>query len=91
MTTDETRKLLMEINTFYPRWKVEDPEETVSAWHSVLETYGFTEAKAALRNYVKNDCSGYAPSLPQLIQGMGKYKSGIDWDEVAREIMEGQT
>ena len=92
MTREEITDFLISINKIYPRWKVEDPKGTIDAWCLVFGDYTAEQAERALQDYMKRDTSGYAPTAPQLIQNIekNKHKSGIDWDAIAREIMEGQ-
>lgn len=90
MTNNETRKLLARVNAFYPNWKIDDPEETVGAWFSVLKEYSLEECDKALNDYVKGDITGYAPAVSKLIAQIKKNrrKTGTDWDALARELMD---
>ena len=76
----------MEINTVYPRWKVENPEETVKAWHFVLADYEAVKVKIAFKDYVRNDKHGYAPSAAQIISIINS-KPNIDYDALAQELL----
>ena len=69
MTKDETRILLATINSIYPNFKVDDPEQTVNAWHLFLDDQPTVLINAALKVYVASNRSGFAPSVGQLIQG----------------------
>ena len=67
MTVEETKRLLLTINTLYPNWKVDNPEATTAAWHWVLKDYPAPAIINALHNYAKSSKSGFAPSVSQLI------------------------
>ena len=70
MTIEETKKLLVTINAMFPTWKVENPQETVAAWHWVLKDHPASAIMNALQKYAKSDKSGFAPSVSQLIGGI---------------------
>ena len=69
MTKDEVRKLLYMINSIYPNFKVENPEETINVWMEFLEDQNSGAIGASLKQYVRNNTTGFAPSIGQLIQG----------------------
>ena len=69
MTEQDTRKLLYMINSVYPHFKVENPEQTVMIWTEFLEDQDPIAIGASFKQYVRNDTTGYAPSIGQLIQG----------------------
>ena len=70
MTIEETKRLLLTINTLYPNWKVEDPEATTATWYWVLKDYSAPAIMRALHNFAKNSKSGFAPSVSQLIENI---------------------
>ena len=74
MTLEETKKLLMTINAMFPTWKIENPQETASAWHWALKDYPAEGIMGALQIYLKTDKSGFAPSVSQLIGCMHEPK-----------------
>lgn len=90
MTKDEVKNLLININKAYPSWKVEDPKTTLNTWYFLFSEYTAEEADKALKDYVKKDTSRYAPIAPQLVQIIenNKKKSKIDWDALAKELMD---
>lgn len=69
MTDQEIRKLLFTINSIYPNFKVERPEDTVKIWIEFLGDQNTGAILASLKNYVRNNTTGFAPSIGQLIQG----------------------
>ena len=90
MTKDEVTDFLININKIYPRWKVDDPKGTIDAWSLVFSDYTVEQADKALKDFIKKDTRGYAPSAPQLVTQIekNKRKSGIDWDALAKELMD---
>ena len=50
MTLEETKKLLMTINAMFPTWKIENPQETASAWNWALKDYPAEGIMGALQN-----------------------------------------
>lgn len=69
MTEEDTRKLLYTINTIYPNFKTENPEQTIKVWMDFLEDMDPVAIGASLKVYVRNNTTGFAPSIGQLIQG----------------------
>ena len=67
MTREETIKLLMVVQATFPNFKVEDKSVTVDAWLMVLEEYNVDDVYLAFKSYCKNNNSGFAPSVSQLI------------------------
>jgi hypothetical protein len=68
MSRDETKKILMRIQTTFPNWKPQgDLSLVVDVWHEYLEDYEYEEILIALKAYTTTDTSGFAPSIGQLI------------------------
>lgn len=66
MTIDETKMLLMTIESLYPSWKPVEIQFTIKAWHQLIADYDFKTMQAALYAYVSTDTKGFAPSPGQL-------------------------
>ncbi len=67
MTRDETKKIVMIIESTYPNWHPLDMSFTVDAWALMLESYTYQQISAALKEFILSDTSGFAPSVGQLI------------------------
>jgi hypothetical protein len=67
MTKDETRRLLLAIQTAYPNYRPKDNEAAVNLWTSVMDDIPLNMAMIALKSYIRTDQSGFAPSIGQLI------------------------
>ena len=67
MTKDETKKLIAAICGLYPNFKPENPAVTVNSWAAVLEEDDFEAISKALKEYIRTNKSGFAPSPGQLI------------------------
>ena len=94
MTHEDTKKLLASINALYPNWHVENPAETVNAWHWALQEYQPEAVKAALAIFVKTNNTGFAPSVSQLIACMHRatddsLTEGEAWALTKRAISDG--
>lgn len=95
MTLEETKKLLITINSMFPNWRVENPQETAAAWHWILKSYTLDAMMGALETYVLTDKSGFAPSVSQLIACIHKpmeneYLSESEaWAMVKKAIADG--
>lgn len=95
MTEQETRKFLMMINATFPTFRVDNPEETVKAWHWALEEYPADAIMLSLQMYIKSNSSGFAPSVSQIIDGVYKPQDreamdeGQAWSLVKKAIQDG--
>lgn len=70
MTLEETKKVLMTANALFPAWKVENPDETIQAWHWALGEYPVEKVMAAMQIFIKTRNSAFAPSPSELIDCM---------------------
>ncbi len=69
MSRDETKQILMRIQSTFPNWKPQsDLRFVVETWHEYLSDYDYEQVKAALKAFVMTDSSGFAPSVGQLIE-----------------------
>ena len=67
MTRDETKKILMIIQTSYPNWHPADLTFAIDTWNVMLSEYSYGETAEALKAYVLSDTKGFAPSIGQLV------------------------
>lgn len=67
MEREETKKILMIIDATYPNFKVENPVETIDAWHFFLQDYEYNDIALALKMFVNTSTKGFAPSVSELI------------------------
>ena len=92
MTPEEVKKLLYMINSIYPNFKVENPEQTINIWMEFLGDQNPNAIAASLKAYVRTDTSGFAPSIGKLIQGAYDIKNrdelsaGEAWSMVYRAL-----
>lgn len=68
MTRDEVIKLLMMIQAAYPNYKPQDKTIAVNMWHEMLQDYEADVIMTSLKNYIRTDSSGFAPSVGQLLR-----------------------
>lgn len=67
MTREETKELLMIIQSTYPNYKPADKTVAINAWNVFLKDYSYTNVMNALKAFVLTDTSGFAPSVGQII------------------------
>ena len=67
MTRDSVIQMLMIIQASYPNYKPPDKTVTVNMWHEMLQEYDEASAMSALKEFIKTDTSGFAPSIGQII------------------------
>ena len=74
MTREETKKVLMIVDASYPNFKVDNPTETLNAWHYLLQDYNAEEIVTGLKFYIATSGSAFAPSVSELIAASKKPK-----------------
>lgn len=86
---------MMTVNAVFPTFKVENPNETVSAWHWALQEYPADAVMLSLQMYIKNNSTAFAPSVSQIIDGiykphdMAEMDEGKAWSLVKKAIQDG--
>ena len=69
MTRDETKMILMRIQSVFPNWKpTADLRFVVDTWCEYLAEYSYEQVRIALQAYILTDTSGFAPSIGQLVE-----------------------
>lgn len=69
MSRDETKQILMRIQSTFPNWKPQsDLRFVVETWHEYLFDYDYEQVRAALKAFVMTDSSGFAPSVGQIVE-----------------------
>lgn len=83
MTRDETKQILMRIQSTYPNWKPQgDLGFVIDTWNEYFEGIQYQEVLNALRAYVATERNGFAPSPGQLIGIMDIRNQGSDLNEM---------
>lgn len=79
MTKQETIKIMAMLCAFYGQGKG-DPEQMATAWHLVLQEYGYNEACAAVVDFARNDTRDYAtfPAVGKIVQEIEKTRASRD-------------
>lgn len=80
MTRDETKQILMRIQTTYPNWKPQgDLSLVIDVWHEYLADFTYWEVLGSVKAYVLSDTSGFAPSVGQIV---GKLQKMVQKEEM---------
>lgn len=75
MTKRQTVELIDDIRACFPSWNPKVAlTELIETWHDCLGEYDFAAIKDMLKKYIKDDESGYAPAISQLIP---KHRNGF--------------
>ena len=83
MSRDETKQILMRIQSTFPNWKPQsDLRFVVETWHEYLSGYDYEQVKAALKAFVMTDSSGFAPSVGQLIEILDRLGNASELSEM---------
>lgn len=67
MTREETVTIIRAIKASYPTFKPDDLTETINVWYMMLEDQDYHVITMALKNYIRTNNSGFAPSIGQLM------------------------
>lgn len=70
MTRDSVIKLLMMIQAAYPNYKPPDKTIAVNMWYEMLKECDEASVIMGLKEFIKTDTSGFAPSIGQIISKM---------------------
>lgn len=68
MTSKETKKILATIMVAYPNFKLVNVDATANIWLDALNDFDYSLVSMALKNYIRSDESGFAPSIGQLVK-----------------------
>lgn len=83
MTREEVKKIIMIMVNTYPNYKPQDLSMTVDIWSSVLANNSYDEISKALYSYIRNDRSGFAPAVGQLLDYVYEDNHKSDLSEMA--------
>lgn len=93
MTREQVAELLGLVQGYFPTsFRVEDKTTTVNAWYLVLEDQNAKKILTALKCFVRNDKSGFPPTVGQLmnykteIETSGEMSSTEAWMLVTKAI-----
>lgn len=93
MNRDETKQILMRIQSTFPNWKPQsDLRFVVETWHEYLSGYEYEHVRAALKTFVMTDFSGFAPAVGQLIDILDRLGNPCEasemeaWNLVSRAL-----
>lgn len=81
MTREETKQILMFIDSAYPNFHADNLPFLIDTWTMILENEQASEIKNALIVYTRTNLSGFAPSPAQLIEIASKAKQTITEEE----------
>lgn len=88
MTRDEVIKLLMMIQAAYPNYKPTDKTITVNMWYEMLKEYDENSVMFGLKDFIKTDTSGFAPSIGQIISKMEIVQKRMKMAELEAQLLE---
>lgn len=84
MNRDETKQILMRIQSTFPNWKPQsDLRFVVETWHEYLSGYEYEHVRAALKVFVMTDSSGFAPGVGQIIDILDRLGNPRELSEMA--------
>lgn len=83
MTRDDTKKILMRIQSVFPNWKpTADLRFVVDTWCEYLEEYSYEQVLIALKAYISTDTSGFAPSIGQIVDKIHNLNQPCELNEM---------
>lgn len=75
MTREETKTIIRAIKAAFPTYKPDNLTETINVWFAMLEDQDYRIISMSLKNYIRNNKSGFAPSIGQLMDYADKISS----------------
>lgn len=76
MTRNETSKIVYTLKAaytkYYEHYTVQDYDNLISVWESVLEDYTYEQVSIGLNIYMRSDTKGFPPSAGQIIDCITK-------------------
>lgn len=88
MTREGVIKMLMVIQASYPNYRPPDKTVTVNLWHEMLQEYDEESAMRGLKEFIKTDSSGFAPTIGQIISKMERVDRRIEMDRLEQMLLE---
>lgn len=87
MTREDVIKLLMMVQAAYPNYKPPDKTVTVNMWHEMLKECDETSVMMGLKEFIKTDTSGFAPSIGQIISKMETVEKRIQISDLESRLL----
>lgn len=84
MERDDIKEIIKIIKVAYPNYNPGDLKDTVDVWYMMLKEYPKEDIIIALKTYITNNTSGFAPSISHLIDNVHKMK------EIGSEMTDSQ-
>ncbi len=82
MTLEDTKKIMILIQSLYTNFKPEAPMELVTkSWNIVLADYEYTQVERAVIAFARNNTSAYAPSTGQIVDLIHKHENPDELNE----------
>ena len=88
MTRDDVIKLLMMVQAAYPNYKPPDKTITVNMWHEMLKECDENSVMMGLKEFIRMDTSGFAPSIGQIISKMETVQRRMQINELEAKLLE---
>lgn len=87
MTREEVIKMLMVIQASYPNYKPPDKTVTVNMWHEMLQEYDEASAMRGLKEFIKTDTSGFAPSIGQIVAKIESVRKRKEYESLEQKLL----
>lgn len=88
MTRDSVIQMLMIIQASYPNYKPPDKTVTVNMWYEMLQEYDEASAMTALKEFIKTDTSGFAPSIGQIVAKIDLVKRRMEINHLEQMLLQ---
>lgn len=88
MTREDVIKMLMIVQASYPNYKPPDKTVTVNLWHEMLQEYDEASAMTALKEFIKTDTSGFAPSIGQIVAKIDLVKRRMEINHLEQMLLQ---
>ena len=86
MTRDEVKVLLAIIYETYPNFKPHNKLHTLEVWEEILAMDDLEDVKGGLLTYIRNDTSGFAPTIGQILESRQRLETEDDTEKAVANI-----
>ena len=87
MTREDVIKMLMIVQASYPNYKPPDKTVTVNLWHEMLQEYDEESAMKGLKEFIKTDTSGFAPSIGQIVSKITLVRKRLEINQLEQKLL----
>lgn len=87
MTREQIQELLATMQVAFPNFNPKDKKATTNLWFMMLSEYTYEQVSSALKEYILNEKTGFAPSIGQLANLVKVQKERKYFEELEQMLL----